>query len=239
MSSYLFGARIASIKAEFKNQSGASRININSINNSANFSDEIKLVLIYLEYEISREFNVYLFSSMFGIDALHGILESLINRVFQFAMPDDSTEIVDYNPITVEITTTYRPIRYYPQLLQGLGSNSGSVLGESLVTNGNLSECIPNLRIIIKLSLEQYFALERSPYISKILMKALDQCIPLNLDYYTLIALRDEDYDFRLSSQFGKARIGLNSVLGRESGIRVGGNNSKSEKDKGKISVNF
>ena len=104
--------------------------------------------------------------------------------------------------------------------MPGLGSSEGSVLGETFLTNGNDGERVPNLQIIARLSGELFDYLDRSPQIRRWLVKALDQGIPLNLDYHAWAAVREVDHDFRLSEPKHGVRLGFTTALGRTPEMR-------------------
>ena len=178
-------------------------------------SEEDMLSGAYLDYEISREIRTYLLSSASGIDSLRILIEALVDKVLRIAISNGQEDHSGQKKIAVDARIICRQIPANYSRMQGLGDSRGSILGETFLTNGNDGERVPNLQIIIIMSGGQLTRLDRNPQIRQWLIRALDQSIPLNLDYQALIAVRKEDHDFRLAEPGGSVRLGFTTALGK------------------------
>lgn len=177
-------------------------------------SPEDELISSYFDYHVTRLINLYLLSPASGRDDLESLLEMIVRLAFRIMVARDLDEVKACEQIRAHTVLGRVAVDDVKGAHFELGREGKSESGRNMILGASTSEEVPRLELTVEISLRQLTALRSRPNVVRTIMNALEDAVPLNLDYTLGFRVRLEDCSFRLAAADRSPMLGITTALG-------------------------
>jgi hypothetical protein len=176
-------------------------------------SPEDEMVGAYFDYHVTRLINLYVLSRASSLDDLESLLQMIVRLAFKIMVARGLDEIKACDQIRADTYLEHIAVADMTGAHFELGREGQSESGRNMVLGSSTSEEIARLELTVEISLRQLTALRSNPNVLRCILGALEDAVPLNLDYTLGFRVRSEDCSFRLAVADRSPMLGITTAL--------------------------